>query len=109
ITLTKAYELGKCQDRQAGDMSGCLASYEGRGLWVPPGMTAQEIMIGAAALERFGVEHYEARSMVREVLSAIRDIPCGSPQSSCCVPKVSRSVRSIRLTNTHRSAGRHHA
>jgi hypothetical protein len=71
--------------RQAGDsplQGGSVESYGDRGLWVPDGMTAHEIMVGAEVLERhFGVEHYEARSMVRRVLDAIRDTPSSARQS----------------------------
>jgi hypothetical protein len=52
-------------------------------------MTAAEIMIGARVLiERWDVEHYEARSIVRDVLKALRaalsgnvtlDHPCPKP------------------------------
>ncbi len=65
-----------------------IETYEGRGVWVPPGMTAHEIMIGAAVLvEKFGVEHYEARSMVRWVLEAIRNMPDATPQSTGPTPE----------------------
>ena len=51
-----------------------LQVYGSRGLWVPKGMTAGDIMIGTEVLEqRFGVEHYTARSMVRAVLEALRN------------------------------------
>lgn len=47
--------------------------YGDRGVFVPDGMTAAEIMLGAAAIEsRFGLDHYEARSIVRVVLAALR-------------------------------------
>jgi hypothetical protein len=46
--------------------------YEGHGVWVPPGMTARDIMVGAAVLERdFEISHYTARSIVRAILRAI--------------------------------------
>jgi hypothetical protein len=55
------------------EIGGESDAYEGRGVWVPDGMTAAEIMEGARVLEdKFGVEHYTARSMVRNVLEAIR-------------------------------------
>jgi hypothetical protein len=55
---------------------GKIDGYGGRGVFVPPGMTAAEIMIGARVLtERWDVQHYEARSMVRDVLEAIRSAP----------------------------------
>lgn len=47
--------------------------YEGRGVYVPDGMTAREIVEGARVLERsFGVPPYISRMMVREVLVAMR-------------------------------------
>lgn len=56
--------------RQAGEEP---QSYGLRGVYVPRGMTADEIMIGAEVLERaFDVEPYTSRSMVRAVLAAIR-------------------------------------
>jgi hypothetical protein len=46
--------------------------FEGHGVWVPKGMTAHEIMVGAQVLQdRFEISPYTARAMVRAVLSAI--------------------------------------
>jgi hypothetical protein len=62
--------------RSAANLRTALGAPEAfglRGVWVPAGMTAREIIEGARVLsEQFGVEHYEARSMVRTVLEAIR-------------------------------------
>lgn len=67
--------------------AGHAESFGQRGVWVPPGLTAREIMVGAAVLEsKFGIEHYEARSMVRWVLQAIRDMPTADPGSSDSAP-----------------------
>ena len=75
-------------DRPAsGRASEEIDAYGGRGVWVPPGLTAREIMAGAAVLEsKFGIEHYEARSMVRWVLQAIRDMPAADPGASGSTP-----------------------
>lgn len=55
------------------EKAGAPDQYGLRGVWVPAGMTAREIMEGADVLsEQFGVEHYEARSMVRVMLERIR-------------------------------------
>jgi hypothetical protein len=55
--------------RQAGTIEG----YEGRGVWVPDGLSARDIMEGAKVLERdFDVAPYTSRSMVRQVLLAMR-------------------------------------
>jgi hypothetical protein len=52
---------------------GAVKAFGSRGVWVPKGMAAAEIMAGAAALQkRFKVDHYEARSMARAVLEAAR-------------------------------------
>ena len=52
---------------------GTREAYGGRGVFVPHGMTAAEIMIGASVLtERWEIQHYDARIMVRDVLEAIR-------------------------------------
>ena len=67
------------QPRQASEAlpEGTIEAVGERGVWVPPGMTANEIMRGAEVLETmFEVEHYQARSMVREVLAAVRATPC---------------------------------
>ena len=57
----------------ASTSAGTREAYGGRGVFVPHGMTAAEIMIGARVLtERWEIQHYEARSMVRDVLEAIR-------------------------------------
>lgn len=51
-------------------------TYEGRGVSVPVGLTAREIMEGTKALERgfpdFDFGHYTARAMVEAVLQATR-------------------------------------
>jgi hypothetical protein len=53
-----------------------------QGVWVPKGMTAREIMVGAEVLEKqFDVPPYQSRSMVRAILDAIRAI--GSQEPSC--------------------------
>lgn len=52
-----------------------IEGYNGRGVWVPAGLTAAEIMIGAAALERdFDVAPYTSRNMVIAVLQALRSV-----------------------------------
>ena len=52
---------------------GRLEVYEGRGIWVPNGMTADEIAEGARALsERFHVDKHTARMMAVTLLEAIR-------------------------------------
>jgi len=59
---------------------GSTQSVGERGVWVPEGLTGDEIMAGAQALTRlFAVEHYEARSMARAVLTAVRRL--GPPQT----------------------------
>ena len=56
----KAVPPGECQ------------AYEGHGVWVPPGMTSREIVLGAKALERdFEVDFYRAQAMVRSIFWAI--------------------------------------
>ena len=58
------------EDRQA---DATLQSYGDRGVYVPEGMTAAEIMEAARVLERdFEVEPFTSRAMVRAVLAAIR-------------------------------------
>lgn len=60
------------QDSQIATEDGVQAHGQ-RGVWTPAGMTAAEIMHGAAVLERkWKIDHYQARSMVRAVLRAIR-------------------------------------
>lgn len=67
--------LNMREPQEAMGKAGSCQSYGERGVWVPEGMTAAEIMVGAAALEQhFGVAPFESRSMVRAVLSAIRSI-----------------------------------
>lgn len=52
---------------------GTREAYGDRGVFVPNGMTAAEIMVGAAVLtERWDIQHYDACSMVISVLEAIR-------------------------------------
>jgi hypothetical protein len=70
ITLTK-HTQPLDRPGQAGD----VGVYGKRGVYVPDGMTAAEIMIGASAIEKkFGIEHYEARSIVRDVIAAIKTL-----------------------------------
>ena len=65
--------------------NGTIARYRGRGVFVPPGMTAAEIMIGARVLEeRWDIQHYQARDMVRDVLEAIRSA-CREVDGGNCV------------------------
>ena len=53
--------------------TGRIEAYGERGVWVPDGMTAAEIMIGAKAVSRaFDIDDFQARSIVRVVLEAIR-------------------------------------
>jgi hypothetical protein len=60
------------ETRQAGGEDGELGVFGRRGVYVPPGMSARDIMVAAHALEaRFDVAPYEARRMVRVVLSAL--------------------------------------
>jgi hypothetical protein len=60
---------GTDSSRQAGK----IEAYGSRGVWVPDGMTAHEIMVGSAILEReFDVPPYSARAMMRAILPAIR-------------------------------------
>lgn len=70
--VTFAQELGG----QAGDSTtsdGKVEVYRGRGVWVPTGLTAEHIMVGADVLERqYGVEPYTSRNMVIAVLLAIK-------------------------------------
>jgi hypothetical protein len=53
---------------------GTIEGFEGRGVYVPPGMTAREVMVGARVLEKmYDVPPYESRSMTRAILRAIRE------------------------------------
>jgi hypothetical protein len=53
-------------------------SYNGRGVFVPPGMEAAWVMEGASVLERnFGAAPFISRQMVRAVLEAV--IPLMNP------------------------------
>lgn len=55
-------------------MAAKIENYAGRGVYVPEGMNAAEIMAGARVLEsRFDVPPFLSRSMVREVLAALRE------------------------------------
>ena len=73
ITLTTEKNGQKTGSDRPGAPAGHVESFRQRGVWVPDGMTAEEIMVGAAVLEeKYEVEHYTARSMVRLVLEAIR-------------------------------------
>lgn len=88
--------------KQAQD--GSYGSYGGHGVWVPLGMTAAEIMIGASVLsERFEVEHYEARSMVRAVLSAIRAEPRKAEELGCVITHdaINENLEYIRGIYSH--------
>jgi hypothetical protein len=64
------------ESRQAGTIKG----YEGRGVWVPDGLSAADIMVGADTLERiFEIPPYRSRDMVREVLTAIAQCSASAP------------------------------
>ena len=67
--LTKTGDLQTGLVRQAGT----IESYNGRGVWVPQGMTAGQIMAGADVLEQtYDVAPYTSRNMVIAILEAIR-------------------------------------
>ena len=60
--------------------AGAIGSYKGRGVWVPPGLTAEEIGVGADALMReLGNflelrNRYEALQIARVVLEAVQKL-----------------------------------
>lgn len=61
--------------------AGTYESYEGRGVWVPRGLTAAQIMCGARVLERdFGVAPFISRAMVSAIL-AVSLPDCQAEQS----------------------------
>ena len=65
---------------QAGDSlsyGGTHGVYKGRGVWVPPGMTAAEIFEGAVALTKAYdfLDHYQACGVVITVLETVRSLP----------------------------------
>lgn len=69
--------------------SGQVGAYKGRGVFVPHGLTAAEVMEGAAALEQYSedwdIPHYTARDMAAAVLLAARAVEegaCGNQQSA---------------------------
>ena len=58
--------------------AGTIEGYGKRGVWVPDGMSARDIMEGAHVLEdMFDVPPYESREMMRAILAVI------SPSASC--------------------------
>lgn len=62
---------------QAGDPipsnGGSVEVYGGRGIWVPEGMTAAEIVLGGRAVEdRYDLDKFTARSIVMTVLETVR-------------------------------------
>ena len=84
--MTKADESSNRSADRPAHVASELSTYGERGVWAPSGLTAEEIMVGTEVLERrFSIEHYEARSMVRAVLTALRNrqpaAPTGSDQS----------------------------
>jgi len=67
-------------DRQP---AGRTEAYEERGVWVPNGLSVDEVMTAAAALERkYDFDPYTARSIVRTVLLAIRSGKQALPECS---------------------------
>ena len=68
-------EAKKSADTGSGRQAGAsLGGYKGRGVYVPDGMSASEIMAGALALEReFDVAPFVSRLMARRVLQAAQD------------------------------------
>jgi hypothetical protein len=51
---------------------GTIESYQGRGVWVRPGLTARAILAGAKVIEReCEVGHYTARRIAADVLEAV--------------------------------------
>lgn len=64
------------QDRENSDSSrnaGTIERYKGRGVFVPKGLSVEEIMIGAEALEeQFDVAPYTSRDFAISVLLAVK-------------------------------------
>ena len=58
--------------------AGTVEKYGKRGVWVPEGMSAADIMAGAQVLERdFGITPFTSREAMRAILSAIRPANSG--------------------------------
>lgn len=71
IGLTKQV----CAPHNSGQQAsaGTIEGFEGRGVWVPYGLTARDIMVGAAAIEALGEAPYTARAYATAVLTALRE------------------------------------
>lgn len=60
------------KQHDSGRQVGTTENYGDRGVWVPDGLNARDIMLGAKTLERdFEIAPYRSRAIVRAVLSAI--------------------------------------
>ena len=66
---------------------GTIENYQGRGVWVRPGLTAGAIMAGAKVIEReCEVGHYTARRIAADVLEAVakgNDLVTEHAQAAC--------------------------
>lgn len=57
---------------QKAGQAGTIETYQGRGVWVPEGLTARDIMEGAKVLERdYDIAPFTSREMVCQVLFAL--------------------------------------
>ena len=69
-----------------GRQAGTIETYKGRGVWVPRGFTAAEIMEAAWVLERrFDVAPFVSRLMAEAALTAARDVsesPLAQPKAA---------------------------
>lgn len=75
--FTKVTPIGHKLRRQACPSplweGGAVVECGARGVWVPDGLDAADILTGASALQtQFGADAYTARSMTRAVLLAVR-------------------------------------
>lgn len=86
--------------------------YKNRGVWVPEGMTAAEMMESSRVLEReFHIAPYTSGAMVIAVLQKVRSL--GQPSVSGCflsnlLPQTfARQATPSVLSYTHRAAFQH--
>ena len=64
----------------SGRQAGTAQSWNGMGVWVPDGLSVDDIMLVAAMLEReFDVSQYLSRAMARAAIKLLRGT--GSPDN----------------------------
>ena len=89
---TREEEIAEYEEKLRANRNGSIQSYGDRGVYVPNGMTAAEIVEGANVLQKeldrdwIDMGHYRACEIVCEILRVIRPLGPGSGETPAPLP-----------------------